>query len=130
MTDSTTAPWGLEVTLVEVRDVQLPERMRRAMAREAEVERERRARIVSARGDLEAATARRAAATSWLEQADQGVDDRLPARFQATPPARWSARTAASSAGHARRPSTKAIGAPQPSGAAGRCDVWTPHRSS
>lgn len=57
MMEHTTEPWGLEVTLVEVRDVLLPESMRRAMAREAEAERERRAKIVSARGELEAATA-------------------------------------------------------------------------
>ena len=57
MMDVTTEPWGMEVTLVEVRDVELPESMRRAMAREAEAERERRAKIVSAQGELEAATA-------------------------------------------------------------------------
>ncbi len=57
MMEQTTEPWGLCVTLVEVRDVLLPESMRRAMAREAEAERERRAKIVSAQGELEAATA-------------------------------------------------------------------------
>jgi regulator of protease activity HflC (stomatin/prohibitin superfamily) len=57
MMEQTTEPWGLSVTLVEVRDVLLPESMRRAMAREAEAERERRAKIVSAQGELEAATA-------------------------------------------------------------------------
>jgi regulator of protease activity HflC (stomatin/prohibitin superfamily) len=62
MMELTTEPWGLQVTLVEVRDVQLPESMRRAMAREAEAERERRAKIVSAQGELEAATALRDAA--------------------------------------------------------------------
>lgn len=62
MMELTTEPWGLQVTLVEVRDVLLPESMRRAMAREAEAERERRAKIVSARGELEAATALRDAA--------------------------------------------------------------------
>lgn len=62
MMELTTEPWGLQVTLVEVRDVQLPESMRRAMAREAEAERERRAKIVSAQGELEAAGALRDAA--------------------------------------------------------------------
>lgn len=62
MMELTTEPWGLQVTLVEVRDVLLPESMRRAMAREAEAERERRAKIVSARGELEAATSLRDAA--------------------------------------------------------------------
>jgi len=57
MMELTTEPWGLSVTLVEVKDVELPESMRRAMAREAEAERERRAKIVSAQGELEAATA-------------------------------------------------------------------------
>lgn len=57
MMDRTTEPWGLKVTLVEVRDVELPESMRRSMAKEAEAERERRAKIVSAKGELEAATA-------------------------------------------------------------------------
>ena len=67
MVDATTEPWGMVVTLVEVRDVLLPESMRRAMAREAEAERERRAKVVSARGELEAATALNEAA-ALLEQ--------------------------------------------------------------
>ena len=67
MVDATTEPWGMVVTLVEVRDVLLPESMRRAMAREAEAERERRAKVVSARGELEAATALDEAA-ALLEQ--------------------------------------------------------------
>lgn len=57
MMDATTEPWGLKVTLVEVKDVELPESMRRSMAKEAEAERERRAKIVSAKGELEAAGA-------------------------------------------------------------------------
>ena len=57
MMESTTEPWGMTVTLVEVRDVLLPESMRRAMAKEAEAERERRAKIVNAQGELEAADA-------------------------------------------------------------------------
>lgn len=53
--DATTEPWGVEVTMVEIKDVELPEQMRRAMAREAESERERRAKVIHARGELEAA---------------------------------------------------------------------------
>lgn len=55
MMDATTEPWGLKVTLVEVKDVELPESVRRSMAKEAEAERERRAKIVNAKGELEAA---------------------------------------------------------------------------
>ncbi len=51
-----TDPWGVQVTLVEVKDVELPESMRRAMARHAESERERRAKVIHARGEREAAT--------------------------------------------------------------------------
>jgi regulator of protease activity HflC (stomatin/prohibitin superfamily) len=54
--DELTNPWGVKVTLVEVKDVELPETMRRAMARQAEAERERRAKIIHARGEFEAAT--------------------------------------------------------------------------
>lgn len=50
-----TEPWGVQVTLVEVKDVELPESMRRAMARQAESERERRAKVIHARGEREAA---------------------------------------------------------------------------
>ena len=54
--DEVTNPWGVKVTLVEVKDVELPETMRRAMARQAEAERERRAKVIHAQGELEAAT--------------------------------------------------------------------------
>jgi regulator of protease activity HflC (stomatin/prohibitin superfamily) len=53
--DDLTNPWGVKVTLVEVKDVELPETMRRAMARQAEAERERRAKVIHARGEFEAA---------------------------------------------------------------------------
>ncbi len=53
--DDLTNPWGVKVTLVEVKDVELPESMRRAMAKQAEAERERRAKIIHARGEFEAA---------------------------------------------------------------------------
>jgi regulator of protease activity HflC (stomatin/prohibitin superfamily) len=53
--DDVTNPWGIKVTLVEVKDVELPEVMRRAMARQAEAERDRRAKVIHAHGELEAA---------------------------------------------------------------------------
>jgi regulator of protease activity HflC (stomatin/prohibitin superfamily) len=52
--DKATEPWGIEVTTAEIKDVELPEQMRRAMAREAESERERRAKVIHARGEFEA----------------------------------------------------------------------------
>jgi len=55
--DGVTDPWGVKVTLVEVKDVELPEGMRRAMSRQAEAERDRRARIIHATGEREAAAA-------------------------------------------------------------------------
>ena len=53
--DDLTNPWGVKVTLVEVKDVELPEAMRRAMARQAEAERDRRAKVIHAEGEFEAA---------------------------------------------------------------------------
>ncbi|MEU5424924.1 slipin family protein [Streptomyces olivoreticuli] len=55
--DVTTAEWGVEVTLVELKDIQLPESMKRAMARQAEAEREKRAKIIGAEGESLAAAA-------------------------------------------------------------------------
>jgi regulator of protease activity HflC (stomatin/prohibitin superfamily) len=53
--DTVTDPWGVKVTIVEVKDVILPESMRRAMARQAEAERDRRAKVIHALGEKEAA---------------------------------------------------------------------------
>ncbi len=53
--DQHTDPWGIKVTSVEVRDVVLPDGMKRAMARQAETERERRAKIINAEGEFQAA---------------------------------------------------------------------------
>jgi regulator of protease activity HflC (stomatin/prohibitin superfamily) len=53
--DDVTNPWGVKVTLVEVKDVELPDAMRRAMARQAEAERDRRAKVIHAKGEYEAA---------------------------------------------------------------------------
>ncbi|WP_040796563.1 slipin family protein [Nocardia higoensis] len=55
--DTTTLEWGVEVTLVELKDIQLPETMKRAMARQAEAEREKRAKIIAAEGESMAAAA-------------------------------------------------------------------------
>jgi regulator of protease activity HflC (stomatin/prohibitin superfamily) len=53
--DRQTEPWGVKVTAVEVKDVALPDSMKRAMAKQAEAERERRAKIVNAEGEFQAA---------------------------------------------------------------------------
>jgi regulator of protease activity HflC (stomatin/prohibitin superfamily) len=53
--DSHTEPWGVQVTAVEIKDIILPDNMQRAMAKEAEAERERRAKIVAAEGEFQAA---------------------------------------------------------------------------
>jgi regulator of protease activity HflC (stomatin/prohibitin superfamily) len=55
--DVTTVDWGVEVTLVELKDIQLPDSMKRAMARQAEAEREKRAKIIAAEGESLAAAA-------------------------------------------------------------------------
>lgn len=55
--DTTTLEWGVEVTLVELKDIRLPDSMKRAMAREAEAEREKRAKIIAAEGEARAAAA-------------------------------------------------------------------------
>ena len=53
----TTTEWGVEVTLVELKDIQLPDSMKRAMAKQAEAEREKRAKIINAEGESLAASA-------------------------------------------------------------------------
>ncbi len=52
--DKQTDPWGIKVSTVEIKDVDLPVEMRRAMARQAEAERERRAKVIHADGELQA----------------------------------------------------------------------------
>jgi regulator of protease activity HflC (stomatin/prohibitin superfamily) len=52
--DEQTAPWGIKVSVVEVKDVEIPQEMQRAMARQAEAERERRAKIINAEGEFQA----------------------------------------------------------------------------
>ena len=53
--DAQTEPWGIKVTTVEIKDVEIPERMQHAIARQAEAERERRAKIINAEGEAQAA---------------------------------------------------------------------------
>ena len=53
--DESTAPWGIKVSIVEVKDVEIPSDMQRAMARQAEAERERRAKVINAEGEYQAA---------------------------------------------------------------------------
>ncbi|MEY4667605.1 MAG: hypothetical protein RL518_304 [Pseudomonadota bacterium] len=60
--DNHTDPWGIKVSLVEIKDIDLPQEMRRAMARQAEAERERRAKIIQAEGEYQASEKLTAAA--------------------------------------------------------------------
>ena len=92
--DESTAPWGIKVSIVEVKDVEIPSDMQRAMARQAEAERERRAKIINAEGEFQAAERLKEAALV-MEQAPialqlrylqtlleigsvEQLDDRLP----------------------------------------------------
>ena len=52
--DEATSPWGVKVSIVEVKDVEIPAGMQRAMARQAEAERERRAKVIAAEGEFQA----------------------------------------------------------------------------
>ncbi len=66
--DEATEPWGVKVTLVEIKDVELPGTMQRAMARQAESEREKRAKIIHASGEYEASKQLAEAATIMASQ--------------------------------------------------------------
>ncbi|HUS94713.1 MAG TPA: SPFH domain-containing protein [Patescibacteria group bacterium] len=66
--DEATEPWGIKVSIVEIKDVELDSTMVRAMARQAEAERERRARVIKAEGELQAATQLAEAAKLLQEQ--------------------------------------------------------------
>ncbi len=74
--DEQTHPWGVKVSIVELRDVQLPDTMRRAMARQAEAEREKRAKIIHAEGEL-AASNRLAEAASIIGSEPAGLQLRF-----------------------------------------------------
>jgi regulator of protease activity HflC (stomatin/prohibitin superfamily) len=66
--DERTDPWGIEVSAVEVKDVDLPDQMKRAMARQAEAERERRAKVIAAQGELQASEALASAARTLSKE--------------------------------------------------------------
>jgi len=66
--DQQTAPWGIKVSVVEVKDVELPTTMQRAIARQAEAERERRAKVIAAEGELQASEKLTAAAKVIAQQ--------------------------------------------------------------
>jgi regulator of protease activity HflC (stomatin/prohibitin superfamily) len=61
--DEATSPWGIKVSIVEVKDVEIPSGMQRAMARQAEAERERRAKVINAEGEYQASERLKDAAT-------------------------------------------------------------------
>jgi len=66
--DEGTDPWGIEVVAVEIKDIDLPQEMKRAMARQAEAERERRAKVIHAEGELQASAKLAEAARVMQEQ--------------------------------------------------------------
>ena len=76
--DEATAPWGIKVSIVEVKDVEIPSGMQRAMARQAEAERERRAKVINAEGEYQASERLKDAALR-----DRGAPDRAAASLPA-----------------------------------------------
>jgi regulator of protease activity HflC (stomatin/prohibitin superfamily) len=66
--DGQTGPWGVKVSIVEVKDVEIPSSMQRAMARQAEAERERRAKVINAEGEFQASERLRDAARVMQEE--------------------------------------------------------------
>lgn len=66
--DQETDPWGVKVSITEIKDVELPQSMQRVMARQAEADRERRAKIIHAKGELEAAVELRQAAAEMSHE--------------------------------------------------------------
>ena len=76
MLDSPAAPWGIEIDRVEIKDVALPESMKRSMSRQAEAERERRARIITADGEFQASK-RLSEAASVMAQTPAALQLRL-----------------------------------------------------
>ncbi len=71
--DEQTEPWGVKVSIVEVKDVELPQSMQRAMARQAEAEREKRAKIIHAEGEFQASKQLAEAAARHLSRADRAA---------------------------------------------------------
>ncbi len=76
--DEATGPWGIKVSIVEVKDVEIPTGMQKAMARQAEAERERRAKIINSEGEFQAAERLKDAAAR-----DRGAPDRAAAALPA-----------------------------------------------
>ena len=76
--DEATAPWGIKVSIVEVKDVEIPAGMQRAMARQAEAERERRAKVINAEGEFQASERLKDAALV-IESAPDRAPAALPA---------------------------------------------------
>jgi regulator of protease activity HflC (stomatin/prohibitin superfamily) len=66
--DKQTADWGIKVAMVEIKQIDIPEEMRRAMARQAEAERERRSKVISAQGEFEASAKLKEAADVMSDQ--------------------------------------------------------------
>jgi regulator of protease activity HflC (stomatin/prohibitin superfamily) len=66
--DEATSPWGVKVSIVEVKDVEIPSDMQRAMARQAEAERERRAKVIAAEGEFQASERIRDAAVVMAQE--------------------------------------------------------------
>ena len=92
--DKETDPWGIKVSIVEVKDVELPDTMKRAMARQAEAERERRAKVIHAEGELQASEKLRSAADIMMQNPAsmtfflQGLGN-LPQLFAKRVESRW-----------------------------------------
>ena len=85
--DDRTDPWGIKVSAVEVKELELPEGMKRAMARQAEAERERRAKVIAAEGELQAAE-KLSLAAEVMDRSPVTLQLRYPSR----PSGRWPAR--------------------------------------
>ena len=122
--DELTDPWGVKVTLVEVKDVELPEAMRQAMARQAVAERDRRAKVIHAKGEFEAAETlsdagrqlrEEPAATQlrMLSTMSEIASDRTTTMIFRCPwkRSRWWARLSASATGSRNRGRRRKMGA-------------------
>ena len=97
--DEQTQPWGIKVSIVEVKDVEIPSGMQRAMARQAEAERERRAKVINAEGEYQACDGSHSDRASAAlppdparDQQQPGDDDRLPGADRSTQAAARSKR--------------------------------------
>ena len=129
--DEQTEPWGIKVTTVEIKDVEIPERMQQAIARQAEAERKRRAKVINAEGEFQAADRLADAADvispnpvtlqlRYLQtlteiSSNAGLDDRVPA---ADRPAQAAARRATVTATRRQRATP---GRDAPGTSPGRC---------